>query len=405
MLRLSIPIPLPLAAFTFIIAVTATAQIAVDGDIPGDMNAGGSSGSPAEYIIGQSAGYNWAFSDSSAVNAIRVGYTTDYNQLTIQNGATADMENELLVIGNDAGSDHNSITVDGSTTTMVNVGNTVVGQNGSDNSLTIQSGGSMTGTGLYVGGAIDETGNTLTITGSGSSFNGTSRAYLGSQSDATVDISNGGTLSTTSGIEINWESSVTVTGESSNMSGSYTYLFGGNSLSVLDGATVDVGGLLRVGSSSGDDSNLLIDGADSILTTDRTRFLATSELTISNQALFISGTDLTANAASLIRLDEGFLAWSGDHVADVTSFITGSLLQVSDGLGGWTTATTDDLSYQYFSGDNTAAAAFSGYSDLGGYTIITSASAVPEPSAFALILGIGALGCATRRRQRSPRTI
>ena len=382
-------------------ATSLPAQVATDGNIPGDMNAGGTSGSPAEYVIGQSSGYSWSFGDSDATNVIRVGYTTDYNQLTIQNSATADLESHNISLGYSSGSDHNSVIVDGASTSVTNVTNVVVGENGSHNSFTIQSGASVTGAGLYVGSALDESGNSITITGSGSNFTGTGALYLGSQSSATVNVANGGTLATSNRVEVSWESQVTVTGSDSSLTtGLYAIVQEDSSLSVLAGASMDIGTFLRVNSNAGNYSNLLVSGTDSIVTVDQAILGANGIITLSDGALLASASSFTADAAGALRLDEGVFAWFGDHEADLASFIVGGTIEISDGLGGWTTANGEDLNYQYFAGDHVAAETFSGYANLGGYTIIGTASAVPEPSSYVVIVGAFALMLSGGSRRR-----
>lgn len=161
---------------------------------------------------------------------------------------------------------------------------------------------------------------------------------------------------------------------------------------------------------SSDQSNLLVDGDGSILTATSIVTLRSGSpdyantLTLSNGGMLVnaSGFNSWLGSNDILQFQDGYFAWIGDKTSRLESFITGSQVQVSDGAGGWVTATLDDMTIQYFDGDSAAAEAFSGFAGLGAYTIITgNLSAVPEPSTYAAGAGLAALLLAASRRRRT----
>ena len=62
-------------------AVARAGVIAVDAAVPLTMDAGGTAGDPAEYLIGSTAGYAYA-----AASTVTLGsFSSSYNQLTLEN--------------------------------------------------------------------------------------------------------------------------------------------------------------------------------------------------------------------------------------------------------------------------------------------------------------------------------
>ena len=389
---------------------TSDAQT-TDGDVPGIIDTGGTSGSPAEYVIGDTADYSWDFTSTGDL-AIHVGSTTDYNKLTIQNGATADFENEGARIGSAAGSDNNSVIVTGSTTTLSNGGELQIGSSGSNNSLSVLNGATVSAGTTYVGVTGTATGNTLQVNGTNSTFSTTNRLIIGHSGDgSTLIVSAGGTVNVSDYMNLGssgGNSTITVTGANSLLDID-SYLNVGsssgdnNTIQVLNGGTLSVFSNIDFDSTS--NGSIVVDGAGSMLSSSNISLGGGSDtgniLTVSSGGIYSNTlSTFTVATGNSLRLDNGYIAWAGDNETAIASFISNSLIEVSNGLGGWVTASEDDLTYQYYNGDNTAATSFSGYSNLGYYTIIGTTSAVPEPSAFAALLGSVVLVVTSVRRPR-----
>ncbi len=134
-----------------------------------NLNAGGSEGDNAQYIVGNSGAYN-SFSNAGSVN---LGSSNDYNEFIVRNGSEFDMAN-----GKDftIGSDNNTVTVTGVVST---------GSGDSDNTFDVLDGGFFQIGDFNIGS--NSTGNTLNIDGTDSVF----------QTRETINVASGGELSTT----------------------------------------------------------------------------------------------------------------------------------------------------------------------------------------------------------------
>ena len=164
----------------------------------------GTSTSP-NVAIGVSAGNNGnslAVSNAgtlltSASNVI-VGYGGSDNSLLVSAGGavTAGNTGYSATLGYDAGSANNSITVTGSGSTFSN--NTViVGLYGTGNSMVVSAGGRvLTGqSGSYIGVNSTSTGNTVQVTGTGSEWTNDSFLFVGDLgSSNSLTVSDGGSV-------------------------------------------------------------------------------------------------------------------------------------------------------------------------------------------------------------------
>ncbi|MBI5766750.1 MAG: PEP-CTERM sorting domain-containing protein [Verrucomicrobia bacterium] len=117
--------------------------------------------------------------------------------------------------------------------------------------------------------------------------------------------------------------------------------------------------------------------------------LTSGNLTSVNSAVFSGSATLAASTSYYLLLSAPSASTSGNYYTYRTS---GTLNEDSGGLAGWTIG---DAGY-YGLGGNTWNSAG------GGAMMSIQASAIPEPSTYAAIMGLGALGFVVWRRQRSP---
>lgn len=393
-------------------------QIITDADIPAILD-DGSADTTAYYQIGETSGYAFTLSQTGE-NFMLVGNDNPRNSLTINNGASADFEGGGVTVGAGATSTHNFLGATGSGTSVTSVGALRVGTSGSSNNqLTVQTNASWTNSGdIYVGQIADSNSNSLSVSGGASFTNADSRqvyvGYRGSYNSLLVTSEAEVTLSDR--LEIGYYGSLSTV----QVSGSGTLLdvgnriqFGrgggeNNTLGVYGGATLLNGNDVTF---YGSNNAMIVDGVGSTATLTGLDLgyngSTGNHLTVSGGGLLeLTQADVDIVTGNTLRLDGGFIAWRADRTANFASLITGSAIEISDGSGGWITATADDLAIQYFgSEDALAAEVFSGYGGLGGYTIIglASASAVPEPGASAMIGAFVVLGTTLLRRRRKPR--
>lgn len=147
----------------------------------------------------------------------------------------------------------------------------------------------------------------------------------------------------------------------------------------------------------------------------------------------ITGATLSAGTTISIAYDftlaknaavSGDVSWSvkfsdlvnnpGNSMTGASTLATGTLSAASAGFSGegnydFVTGVSSGTSFRLFvevSYSGASSAAVTGTMNNMGYGgqgfTIGSASAVPEPSTYALIVGLGVLGCAAWRRQRAP---
>lgn len=338
--------------------------IATDGDIPAVMDAGGTEANPAEYILGNTGKFDKDFNQ-----AVTVGSTTTWNSLLIRNGSqftVTDTHNST--IGFSDGSS-GSVTVTGEGSTWTNSGDLTIGWDGSGEML-ISNGGTVTSSSGRIGAFTGSSGS-VTVTGTGSTWTNSGGLTIGEAGSGELLISEGGAVSSTNGF-IGWSSatsaSVIVTGA---------------------GSTWTHSGILFIGDSGLDEFGDPIPGRD-----------GTRELVVSGNAL-VTIEDITIGSLdSFLRLDGGFFAWQGDNLTSLDDFLTDGEIQVWNmEAEAWENANGNPLfSFGYFA-TNAEALAFSGYEDLGGYTILTS-TAIPEPRYYAILLSISGCMLFFARRRR-----
>lgn len=363
------------------------ADIAVSGDFdPADESfwtSGGNSGTDGR--IGFGGAGTLTINDGSVleINNTSLGYGEgDSGTATITNGAwhisgglnvgysgtgslSVDggyVSSTVTVIGYwSTGNGSISVTNSG---TWINNGFLSVGVEGGSGSLAI-SGGYVSTAATNIGSYQPSASGSVTVT-DGGTWVVSEALYIGHSGTGSLLISGGGRVSNTEGTIGTTSTAVgevTVTGQGSvwRNDGSLNIGFGGSDNTL----TIEDGGLVTVEDGYWGTLNLSLDG----------------------------GTD------NFLRLDSGYIALLGDETAHISDLIGDGYIQLwNDDLSEWVTVTnTAAFDFVYFE-TNEAAEAFSGYANLGGYTILTG-QAVPEPGTFVLVgLGLGAFLLLRRRR-------
>jgi hypothetical protein len=204
-------------------------------------------------------------------NNLIVGNNGDNNTVTMQNGASAYVQQQVI-LGYEAGSDGNSFTLSSGAQLTADTG-TAVGYRGSNNSMLIQSGADYTTFTTSLGGLAGADGNSLTVTGAGSTF---------------------------TGVNINADlSSFNVGGAGDN-----------NSLMVSDGAVFTIGDRLAIGQTNTSGGNTVtVTGAGSELYAGNTRIGANggpggNSLVVSDGG-YVSIGDIRARSGNSISLASG----------------------------------------------------------------------------------------------------
>lgn len=291
--------------------------------------------------------------------------------------------------------------------------NILVGTNSSRGEIEIH-GGLVTGSSVFAG----DSGGTATMTVTGGTWTNSMDFRLGFSSTASLSIS-GGAVSSQAlilGNNLTGKGTVLVTGGTLATGGSTTIGdLGSNSwMDISTGGIVTTGGnatigLRSSGGSFGGNFNTVTisdNGSMWLIQGDLTigEFGANNSLTIQDSALVRVGQTLSlsdrsqTNNNNFLRLDGGYIALLGDQTAAVAALITGGELQIWDGDTWIVSTDLADFDYDFFA---TAQAAenFSGYSGLGGYTILTTV--IPEPQS--LLLATAGLGLLLSLRRKRPR--
>jgi T5SS/PEP-CTERM-associated repeat protein len=262
---------------------------------------------------------------------------------------------DIIVTGKNVGSP-------GSSANPVDWGNgtTVYIANGEPGTLDVTGSSTLGIVSLIVGmfgpGSVTVSGGSVTTSGGDG-------LVVGNGGTSSLLVANGGSLSSPVAT-IGWNtanSSVTVSGTGSQWvnSGNVRVGYGfddGNTLAIADGGLVKVGGVLDVN-------------------------------------VFAS--------LNFLRLDGGYLALAGDQISTARSYITGGEVQTWSGTGWVVNTALGSFSLAYYETD-AAAESLTGYSGLGGHTILTDAQPIPEPGTWvAMAAFAGGAALARWRKLRS----
>lgn len=235
----------------FFLSLSATAlfgAVVADDDLPDAggyaliLDGGGTAGSPAQYVVGQTPGYTLEVPNDS----LYLGVDKSYNSLTLQSGGKLTSYGGFL--GSNSNSNYNSVTVTGSGSTWTNTYQVWIGDSGSYNSLVIENGGEVLSPLTHIGSGETSDYNSVTVRGTGSKWTISKGFIVGSSgSDNSLTISDGGSVTAAlTGTIGNSTSSadnvVTVTGATSSWSVGSTLTVGAygqsNSLVIQNGGKV-----------------------------------------------------------------------------------------------------------------------------------------------------------------------
>ena len=212
---------------------------------------------------------------NNAYNVV-VGYGGSGNSLLVSAGGAVTAGNTAYsaTLGYDAGSSNNSVTVTGSGSTFSNY-TAIVGLSGTGNSMVVSAGGKvLTGeSGSYIGSAATSAGNSVQVTGTGSEWSNGSFLFVGELgSGNTLTVSDGGSV-TAGGIDV---------GYSAGNAGNSVVVSSGGSIS---SASTYIG-------RSGSGNSVLVTGSGSTWTNSPTWPSSSAPLTIG-----LSGTDSSLTVA------------------------------------------------------------------------------------------------------------
>ena len=148
-------------------------------------------------------GYNAGSSSNSVLvtgsgstftnNGVTVGYSGSGNSLVIANGGSMQGIDSDTVIGYNSTSAGNSLQVTGAGSTLVG-GKIEVGSGGSGNSLLISSGGYVTSNSGEIGANAGSSSNNVLVTGSGSTWEATFGVQVGSSGAGVLTVADGGLM-------------------------------------------------------------------------------------------------------------------------------------------------------------------------------------------------------------------
>lgn len=199
---------------------------------------------------------------------LRIGvYGTGTLNIGTGAGSGGSVSNDNAYIGHWAGSVGN-VTVNGGTWT--NSGNLGVGYYGKG-TLLIENGGAVSSTAGLIGWQASSTDSSATVTGAGSSWTLSNSLYVGNSGKGVMTVSAGGRVSSQNGyVGTSYvggqTSSMTVTGSGSSWQVTGDIVAGydtnaSGSISIADGATVTAGGQGMLGHTAGSSGTATVDHA------------------------------------------------------------------------------------------------------------------------------------------------
>ena len=314
---------------------------------------------------------------------VRSGDSGDTSTLNITGGGDVTSASGMYVNYLEAGGGGTAVVnVDGSGSTWTTKGAFDMGRYGST-TMNIKNGGAVShdNVGSITMATFPGSDSSLSITSGGTLTNASANLVVGSGGTGTLTVDGGGSSLTSAG---------------SLIVGNY----GDGTADVTGGATVGIDLTTRIGFRDGSTGVLTVSGAGSFLNTaalDVGLLTGSSGiLNISDGGLVAAETLVTASDATLgvvqMGLD-GELALLGDGSANINAFL--GLVGESDNIDYWNGSAWADIITGTEGVDYTLSLISGG--DLDGYTSLT---VIPEPGTLGLLLVSSVGFLATRRMRR-----
>ena len=302
----------------------------------------------------QTISINNGANKTSAAN-FHVGNGFHHDTLAISNGGVLNLpvagaSTGYLYVGTLAGDNFNAITIDGVGSALSTAGGELrFGYRGSDNTLTISNGGTLTGGswGNSIGGFGSAARNSITVTGAGSTWNTQSNINLNAGGSNSISVLAGGLIINGPAGNLNignasGSNTVTVSGSGSLFTqkgginiGSTNGLYHGNALIIGGGGTINVSdsgntglGIVINGLSGATGNKVQLDGGT---LTVQSAGSSTPAIDVKKGALIMnSGTVSTerllanTDATSVVTFNGGTLSTQGTTLANGSLFTVGN---------------------------------------------------------------------------------
>jgi len=308
------------------------AQIITNGGIlavVGEGIIGYSAISSNNYAIVTGSGSLWNNSGK-----LYVGFYGSANQLTIQSGVVSNSDG---YIGTLATASNNSVLVSGTGSLWNNGGYCVVGFYGSANQLTIQSGGVVNSSDGFIGSSTTASNNSVLVSGTGSLWNNAELCVGNFGSGNQLTIQSGGVVNSSDGFigsstNAN-NNSVLVSGTGSlwNNSGKlYVGNFGSsNQLTIQSGVVSNTYGYIGYGTNANNNC-VLVSGTGSVWT--NTGMLYVGYMGSTNRLVIADGAVVWAPKSWL-----GYGGGRDNHILLCNGTLAGDVLMVNSdcGVSGW----------------------------------------------------------------------
>ncbi len=263
------------------------------------------------------------------------------NTVTISNGAK--LHNQDGLIGNFSSSSNNVVTVTGANSLWTNRNNLRVGSAGAGNTLTISNGGHVYNAQGVIGFDAASSNNVVSVTGVDSLWSNRLELIVGwSGASNSLVISNGGRVfngvGTLGDVDTSSNNAVTVTGAGSLWSNRGTlnvgFLGAGNNLTIADGGNVFANSL-RMGVNASSSNNVLnLSGAASQLVVTNAGGTGTSDIRrgtfTQNGGTFRTDNLLLTNVAGSHVLNSGTAIVQNATISNGQTYIIGG----TSGVGG-----------------------------------------------------------------------
>ncbi len=318
------------------LSIGAILDVGVNGTGTLNITNGGAVSAPDHCWIAEGAGSNGtvtvdgAGSTLTVNNELKVGFFGT-GTLSISNGGTVfggrRGPNATAFVGDYEGS-QGTVTVDGTgskwTSGFVQVGRAASG------TLSIINGGSVVSNGCYIGEGIGSHGSVI-VDGLGSSWALRNLIVVGDDGAGSLQITNGGAVSTVSDSWIGYQASssgtVTLDGPSSTWSHEGSLVIDGTSIvQISNGGTLSVcGNFACIACESSSQSTVTVDGPGTNWTNSENLFVGGSPLGDGGTGVLHIDNGATVTAANLTVYEPGTLTGSGFVDATSATALEGTL--------------------------------------------------------------------------------